>query len=211
MKKLTAFLMLLVLSCAFSVSAQDTLEPTATVGAIPGTLDPTAPPNYGGITLEAGFLPDPWLVSVVSGGDVDASQAGLGEGCFGYMTGAPDFVLTYSGTSLSGNLRILYVGSADTTLVVAEPNGGYFCNDNSETSDPLIDFPTPAAGAYAIWVGSVNSSTPAHGYLMITEVQSAPGAILTDVQGFVTAFTPLTGAPAEATIEAEPQVTEEGG
>lgn len=217
MKKLSALAFLILLcvvafsaTLTVSVTAQDTLEPTPT-STTPTNLDPAGVPNYGGLTLTAGFLPDPWIVSASSGGEIDASQLSLGAGCTGFVSSAPDFTLAYNGTPLSDNLRILYVGSGDTTLIVSDPNGNFACADNSETTDPILDFPAPAEGTYSLWVGSVGANNPVHGYLLITEVQTIPGTILTDITGFVTAFTELTGAPVEATIEAQPEVTEAAG
>lgn len=192
MKQMTVIVMVMLLLTVHVTQAQTNV------------LDPVGTPTYGSITLEAGFLPDPWIVSAVSGGEVDASQSGLGAGCVGFISSVPNFTLTYSGTPLSGNLRILFVGAGDTMLVVSDPNGSYFCNDTSTNTDPLIDFPAPAAGNYTVWVGSVGVNTPIHGYLMVTEVQTASGVIYTDIPGFVTSLTELTGEPADATLEAQP-------
>lgn len=191
----------------FGAALAALLATTAVSAQTTATLDPAGTPNYGGIALEAGFLPDPWIVSAIAGGDVDVAAAAIGTGCVGFTTSAPDFILEYSGVPLSNNLRILYVGNGDTSLIIADPAGNYVCNDTATTTDPQIDFAAPATGAYSIWVGSIGGTTPVYGYLMITEVESVSGAIFTDVPGFVTSLTQLTGAPVEATIEAEPEVT----
>ncbi len=42
-------------------------------------LDPDAPPNFGSVDLRAGSLPDPYIVTIVSGGDIDVSTEKLGR------------------------------------------------------------------------------------------------------------------------------------
>lgn len=126
----------------------------ATAGG--GYLDPTAAPSFGQVTLSAGFTPDPYLVDVVVGGDLDA--ASLGSGCAGGIASSLDFRLTYR----AGGYPISFaaISGADTTLVINGPDGQYYCDDDSGgDGDPFISFTRPQSGVYDIWVGVYGGGT----------------------------------------------------
>lgn len=126
----------------------------ATAGS--GYLDPTAAPSYGQVTLNAGFTPDPYLVDVVAGGDLDASS--LGSGCAGGIASSPDFRVTYRAGSYP--LSFAAISGADTTLVINGPDGQYHCDDDSGgDGDPFITFSNPQSGVYDIWVGVYDGGT----------------------------------------------------
>jgi hypothetical protein len=134
------------------------------------TLNFSLPPNYGSVSLTSGFSPDPYTVGMSSGGSVDVSY--LGGGCIGFATSAPDFRLQYTSGSFS-LIRIYFVGSGDTTLIINDPGGGWHCVDDSfGTLNPTVDFSNPASGQYDIWVGSYSSGTSVGGTLSITELDS---------------------------------------
>jgi hypothetical protein len=77
---------------------------------------------------------------------------------------------------MSSNLRIFYIAdSGQAALVIRDPNGGWFCNDNfAATLDPLVDFQNPAEGQYAIWVTASAKDTTGTGTLYFTEMGYAP-------------------------------------
>jgi hypothetical protein len=129
-------------------------------------------PTYGTVSLQAGFTPDPNATSVVSGGPVDASY--LGGNCFGYAASPPDLTLQWDGF---GFLRIFFVadGGGDTTLIVNDANGNFYCSDDSfGTLDPSVEFGDAGSGRIDIWVGSLNSGDSISGTLYITEVDYNP-------------------------------------
>jgi hypothetical protein len=130
-------------------------------------LDYTASPNYGAANLSAGFSPDPYSVGMTSGGNVDVSY--LGGSCAGFATAAPDLRINFSGSA--SLLRIYFIGSSgDTTIVVNDPYGNFYCVDDSfGTVNPTIDFNNPAGGSYDVWVGSYASGTFVSGTLYVTE------------------------------------------
>ena len=57
------------------------LGPAALAGAQKASLDPAADPNYGSWPLAE--FPDPFIMTVQAGGDVDAGSADVGAGCVG--------------------------------------------------------------------------------------------------------------------------------
>lgn len=129
--------------------------------------DYSLPAVSGGVTLNAGFDPDPYRVSVTPGGSIEAQYA-VSSSCRGYISNAPDFELTYR----AGNwpLIITVAASADTTLVINGPDGQWYCDDDSgEGTNPLIRFGNPQSGTYDIWIGTYRGGLSS-GTLLITEI-----------------------------------------
>lgn len=127
-------------------------------------------PSFGWLNLMTGYVPDPAVIPLVAGGDIDASS--LGEGCVGFIADAPDFRVTYeAGTDFP--LIISAVSDADTTLVVNDAGGGWHCNDDTDGLNPAIRFDQPASGQYDIWVGVyADGPTTAPAGLYISEVMT---------------------------------------
>jgi hypothetical protein len=150
--------------------------------------------TYGSRTLYSGFTPDPYTVSVTSGGPLQA--ASVGSGCTGTIARAPDFELTYTAGSLPLIFRTL--ASTDTTLVINGPNGSWFCDDDSAgQTNAEVRFSSPQSGVYDVWVGSYSGPGGA-ATLQITEIGSG------DDVGGPTVFVPapppvVTPAPPSAT------------
>ncbi len=131
--------------------------------------NPNAEPNYGELSLEAGFANDPRVISLRAGGDLPASEAG--SGCRGFITSAPDVRLHYDAGSLP--LIISVDAGSDTTLVVNAPDGNFYCDDDSgEGTNPSVRFNNPRAGRYEIWVGTYSSGNSQTSRLHISEVSS---------------------------------------
>lgn len=162
-------------------AAPSTPMPTATAWATPtavpaAALDYTLPPFYATLALQAGFLPDPATVEVVSGGNVDVA-AYLGGDCVGYAAPAPDVRLNWSGASQQ--LRIFFeaaIAGGDTTLIVNDPSGRWYCSDDdsSSTRNPMVVLFQPLPGQYDIWVGSYYAGENIPGTLYITETDMVP-------------------------------------
>jgi hypothetical protein len=144
------------------------IAPPLEIQPLDPQLDHTAIANYGNANLSAGFSPDPYSIGMTSGGSVDVSY--LGGSCAGFATVAPDLQINYSGSS--SLLRIYFIGSSgDTTIVVNDPYGNFYCVDDSfGTLNPTIDFNNPAGGSYDVWVGSYASGTFVSGTLYVTEL-----------------------------------------
>lgn len=132
------------------------------------TPDSSLTATYGSRTLYSGFTPDPYTVSVTSGGPLQASS--VGSGCTGTVARAPDFELTYT----AGNLPLIFrtVSGTDTTLVINGPNGSWFCDDDSAgQTNAEVRFSSPQTGVYDVWVGSY-SGTGGQATLQISEIGS---------------------------------------
>ncbi len=135
---------LLLIAIAFSV----VLIPAATSQSI------SAEPNFGSLSLEEGFVPDPQSVSVTSGGSI---EVGIGNCQYGYVSDAPDVDMYYT-TSGGSDLYIYVVGDGDTTLLINTPSGDWICDDDSyDDGDPIIRLGGAEGGLYNIWVGSYSN------------------------------------------------------
>ncbi len=133
----------------------------------------------GSIELSGGFLPDPYVVDVVPGGET--AVADLGAGCSGYIYNAgPDFELVLD--SAESQLGIFVSGDMDTTLVINDPNGKWHCSDdNSDAGDanPGVMLKKPTNGIYDIWIGTYGEvEVGAQAKLVITESRSSEWASL---------------------------------
>lgn len=129
------------------------------------------PPAYGVVTLETGYVDDPFGVALQAGGQADAST--FDSNCWGNVAEAPDVTLDYTaGNTFPLNI---YVGSnADTTLMVLDPSGAFTCNDDTNGLQPAVFFDSPQSGEYDIWVGTYSSGSFPEATLFISEVFSAP-------------------------------------
>ena len=126
-------------------------------------------PNYGSVSLRAGFTPDPYNINLTAGGNIDVSYS-VSSDCRGYVTNAPDVELYYSAGSLP--LIISTNSSSDTTLVVNGPDGSWYCDDDGgEGLNASLRWNRPMSGAYHIWVGTYGSN-PAAATLSISELYS---------------------------------------
>lgn len=151
------------------VSAGLGLACALVAGSLPAAAqDASLEPNFGTADLSAGFQPDPYVVDLVAGGDIDASR--LGGGCVGRITRQPDYRINYTaGSGLQLTIRVR--SQEDTTLVVNGPAGRWLCNDDAGNGiNPGVVYRSPQSGSYDIWVGTF-SDTPADAQLRITELE----------------------------------------
>ena len=133
--------------------------------------NPNADPSYGTINLATGFTPDPQVVSLRSGGNIDAGS--ISASCAGYIANAPDVRLVFTaGSNLP--LVISANASADTTLVINAPDGNWYCDDDggNEGLNPSIRFNRTMSGRYEIWVGTYGNSSLQSAELHISELYS---------------------------------------
>ena len=145
-----------------------TAPPTDAPTAQP-TLNFSLPAVYGSTSLTSGFVPDPFSVGVTAGGPVNVAY--LGSGCTGYTTEAPSFSVNYTSGAFP-TLRFYFVTSdgTDTTMIINTPGGSYLCVDDSfGTTNPTIDFNSPASGRYDVWIGTYSAGASGAGTLYVTE------------------------------------------
>tara|TARA_R110002072_G_scaffold79652_14_gene183590 strand:+ start:468 stop:1805 length:1338 start_codon:yes stop_codon:yes gene_type:complete len=133
-------------------------------------INMSAPAAYGSVSLRAGFQPDPYRVNITSGGGYRADS--VRSGCAGWVASAPDFELTYSAGSLP--LIISAASNSDTTLLINDPNGNWFCDDDGGNAglNPSLRFNNAASGVYDIWIGSYSQGNNASASLSISELYS---------------------------------------
>lgn len=124
-------------------------------------------PSFGSVSLQAGFLPDPRTRTVQAGGDNYFSGGG---GCpgGGWFANAPDYRVNYraGGYALSFYVR----APGDTMLLINDPTGTWYCNDDYQGLNPALVFNNPRSGQYDIWVGTYNRSRVRNSVIYITEM-----------------------------------------
>lgn len=117
-------------------------------GGQSGAVNVNSAPGYGTVTLNTGFTPDPRIVRLTSGGEVDAAT--LQPGCTGFVSRAPDVRVTYQAGALP--LTFTAVG-ANVSLLINGPDGRWHCTPLS-SAGAAYRFASPGSGRYEIWVGA---------------------------------------------------------
>ncbi len=126
----------------------------------------TSSSRFGEATLAGGFTPDPHTASVIAGGSTSTTDAGWPSSCVGYVeTGAPDYVLDLSTMPLA---RVAACATDDTSLAIKGPDGTWYCDDDTEGTNPVVDLNSPS-GTYEVWVGTYSNTTPVSSTLYVTE------------------------------------------
>lgn len=131
--------------------------------------------HFGVHRLAPGFAPDPRVINVVSGGNIDASTLNLGRDCTGWITRQPDAIVhVQNGTSQLLRFFVRANGNGDTTLVINDANGNWRCNDDvaGNNPNPLVDIANAGPGQYDVWIGSYSDGEQITGSLNITELPS---------------------------------------
>lgn len=154
-----------ILVAAFSLlggTAQD-----AAAQACPSYNNPTV---FGSHTLNAGFMPDPYVRNLTAGGRVDLLACTNGQWP-GYVVTRPDFRLFYRGSSPTGILTFALEArsNVDTILLINAPDDTWHYNDDYRGFNSAIVFQNPLQGQYDVWTGSYNRSSNNPAQLIITE------------------------------------------
>ena len=135
------------------VAALSRLGDTGALASDVNTSDFPAEALYSNVSLVTGFTPDPYLVSIVAGGDSAASDE-LGAACAGNVTSKqPDVVLNYTAGANFG-LYLYAEAAEDTTLILLGPDGWYCDDDSHGDLNPGVSLERPLSGDYLIWVGT---------------------------------------------------------
>ena len=132
-------------------------------------LDISLAARFADITLNGGFLPDPYQLRLTAGGTVSVSDAldYASGSCRGYVTREPSVELDYTGY---GDLYIYTNGDADTTLAINGPDGQWYCSDDEIGTDAGLEFNNATQGVYDIYVGTY-SRGDRQTTLMISEIE----------------------------------------
>lgn len=114
-------------------------------------VNPNAPPMFGTMRLDRGFMPDPAVASGTSGGPIQGNQ--VNRSCRGYYSAQPSHVLN-TRTGFSNIRFVVNSSSLDTTLMVMLPDGRIACDDDGGSGfNPLVATNSPP-GQIRVWVGS---------------------------------------------------------
>jgi hypothetical protein len=129
--------------------------------------------------LKEGFQPDPSRHSVTAGGNIDLAKCGGVPGT-GWVTKLPDFVVNYktrSGGASGATLTFRIESSADTILLINDPNNKWHWNDDGGKGlNGKLSFPRAASGRYDVWIGSLKQGQLPKAKLVVTELESSATA-----------------------------------
>lgn len=157
-----------ILICVVTTSLIISVSAVAQTRVAPSEPNWSADALYETVSLEAGFMPDPWSQEIDAGGKNDAAR--LGAGCTGYINNsAPDITLLYEGGTLL-DLHVYSASNTDTTLVISGPDGRWHCDDDAIGLNPMIIFEQPDGGQYDIWVGVYNSDAIVPATIYVSEI-----------------------------------------
>ena len=132
------------------------------------TQDPKEAPEFGTVNLKAGFDPDPVVIKVEAGGEIQTKLGGFDH----WVAKKPDVRLNY--TAGKYVMTIYAESEADTTLLINLPDGKWIGNDDTNGLNPQVSFATPLSGQYDIWVGTIakgDGKTFPPAKLFITELK----------------------------------------
>ncbi|MEZ4864278.1 MAG: hypothetical protein R3C14_23400 [Caldilineaceae bacterium] len=99
--------------------------------------------------------------------------------CNGFIHTLPDFVFNLSESP--DHLRIFFEGDGDATLMVQDPAGAIYCNDDhvaGENLNPVVDIPAPATGQYYVFIGRVQIEQEIHGVMTVSGSVELKPAVL---------------------------------
>ena len=155
-----------VLPLASTVAPSATPQPAVAVSA---TLsgDPARDLTTATVTLQAGFIMDPYLLPVIGKSERAASE--VQKGCNGFISATPNVVVNWAGST--DQLGFFVYSDADAVLAVQQPDGSFLCNDDAglRTTDPLVKIVDPAPGVYKVYAGTATKDAPALGFLAVTQ------------------------------------------
>lgn len=132
------------------------------------------PPSHGTVIFpQDGDAHIPMFIA--AGGN---DYFGLGFGCVGRgATAQPDLVIEV--TDAADMLTIFAVADGDGTLVVVDPYGDLYCNDDFEGAHPALSFPEPELGLYQVFAGTYGGEASA---AILGVTSGAPDWTLTPAQ-----------------------------
>jgi hypothetical protein len=143
-------------------------------------LDNALAPTQAAVEIGDTLAQDPLLIPLQGGGENDIfalnPQLDARTGCEGYMNAAPTMAITL--LSEQALLRLFFLpdgGTGDATLIMAAPDGSWYCNDDSYNSlHPTLSIVGAAPGTYQVWVGNYDASEPLAGALYLTRSSLSP-------------------------------------
>jgi hypothetical protein len=143
-------------------------------------LDAAAAPIFGSVLVGGGQAEDraldPFLISVVAGGDVAGTD--ISTECYGFFSSRPTYVIDYQSEQPSP-FTIFTYSDNDATLAVQAPDGSITCADDVSplVLDAQLTIAEPEAGPYAVWVGAISQGEQFPAFLVLTASPLNPTTI----------------------------------
>jgi hypothetical protein len=132
---------------------------------------------FGAVDLATGFAD--MQVQATAGGQLPIFNVATNNiACTGFVASAPTLNVHWSGED--GEARLFFEGDADSTLIVAAPDGSFICADDADGENnvnPVLDL-AMTEGTYHVFVGSYAQETLIPGTLTLTSDANAGPAVL---------------------------------
>lgn len=142
----------------------------------PITPPPPRGSNQGGPSIprvgsetEAATLDFETITQLQAGGPVAASRHG-GD-CRGYVGFAPNFRVAVADAR---PVRFMAQGDRDLTIVVVGPTGQWWCNDDSDGLNPMVEITGPIPGLYSVYIGTYGTDRSLASALVTTDLTRTP-------------------------------------
>jgi hypothetical protein len=106
-------------------------------------------------SLTASLTPDPFQLPLRTQGALHVGPMRIGAGCRGYTATEPNAIIRFSGAG--SFLRFFARSESNVTLIVHDPSGRFFCNDDAvpgRNHQPMVDLYQPRPGQYDVWIGT---------------------------------------------------------
>lgn len=140
---------------------------TPDVPLLTTSLTPADP--MGQLHLGRGFTPDPQSRSLTVTGTIDVSAVAnlYGGNCRGHVMANPNHLV--QARDDFPYLRVQVRSDQDTTLLMQDPDGGFWCNDDADGYNPMIEGAI-RQGPWRIWVGTYSSGNSATYTIEFSEI-----------------------------------------
>jgi hypothetical protein len=125
-----------------------------------------------GAENEASTLALETITQVQAGGPVEASRHG-GD-CRGHVGFAPHFRVALEDAR---SVRFMAQGNNDLTIVVRGPSGQWWCNDDSDGLNPMVELSAVTPGTYLVYIGTYGSDRSLANALVTTNLSRTPSQL----------------------------------
>ena len=120
------------------------------------------------LTLSSGFTPDPQVLAMKAGGNIEVDE---GDCSYGYIAESGGMGLQY--TAGLFDLYVYAESDIDTMLIIRTPSNRFICDDDGHGNlNPLVHIEDPESGLYIVFVGGYTQNEYRDATLYISELSS---------------------------------------
>lgn len=95
----------------------------------------------------------PYIVEITDFGNDNSARNISGQNCAGWTSENPNHIVQWPADS-GDTLRVQATSNIDTILLIQDPAGKWWCDDDSgDDFNPMLRFPAAIAGSYEVYIG----------------------------------------------------------